>query len=213
MAISRQLLKDQVKEQLIGSIMSGAITGGQRLVELDLAEQFGVSQAPVREALRDLEAVGLVTIIPHRGTFAADFGDRGSKAMHEIFQVRAVLEELGTRLAMANLADRIPELQHEVDEMCAAARAQDIDGVSRYSERFHSAIMEASGNATLVRMWRALDITVHTAAAVEIRSEHLVPLAESHQPMVDAIASGDVELACAVTRAHQTIVEDLPQDD
>jgi DNA-binding GntR family transcriptional regulator len=204
MTITRHSLRKQVKSGILDSILSGEIEPGERLVELKLAEQYGVSQAPVREALRDLEAVGLVTSKPNRGTFAGNVGQRG---MHEIFQVRGALEELATRVAIAVFADNLGPLQDAVDAMLGAAENDDADGVSEHSKAFHSLIVDAADNSILSRVWRGLDIDAHTAVTVRQRRAKLIEVAQSHQPIVDAIASGDVELACRITRHHQDDLE------
>lgn len=209
MTIQRQSLRTQVKQRLIDALVSGQIQAGERLVELRIAEDYGVSQAPVREALRDLEALGLVTSRPNRGTFAGDFGATG---MHEIFQARAALEEAGTRLAFEQLDGDVSVLQGELDEMRSAAFAEDPAGVSEHSRRFHAAVMHAAGNGVLLRMWEGLSIETHTAATVYGRRSELVQVAESHQMIVDALAGNDVEHACRVAREHQALLEAIPTE-
>ena len=90
-----------------------------------------------------------------------------------------------------------------VDGMADAAEREDVHGVVEHSERFHRAIVEGSGNQLLYTMWSSLSITDHTALTMVTLSLDLGTLAESHQPIVDAIAAGDVELACRVSREHQ----------
>ena len=89
-------LRQRLKEELLRRILGGHYDPGERLVELRIAEEFGTSQGPVREALRDLEATGLVTAIPRRGTYVSDAMGEG---LREIYTVRGALEEQATRIA------------------------------------------------------------------------------------------------------------------
>jgi DNA-binding GntR family transcriptional regulator len=87
--------------------------------------------------------------------------------------------------------------------MADAAARGDVAGVVEHSEGFHRLIVEASGNALLETMWSSLGITDHTAMTMVTLELDMATVAESHQPIVDAIAAGDVELACRVSREHQ----------
>ena len=89
-------LRQKIKEALLRRILGGHFHPGERLVELRIAEEFGTSQGPVHEALRDLEATGLVTALPRRGTYVAEVMSEG---LREIYTVRGALEEQATRAA------------------------------------------------------------------------------------------------------------------
>ena len=94
--ISRTVLREQVKDVLLQRIVSGELQPGERLVETRIAQELGTSQAPVREALRDLELLRLVESEPFRGARVRSLGD---EELVEIYPVRAVLEELAAKLA------------------------------------------------------------------------------------------------------------------
>ena len=91
-------LRQRLKEALLRRILGGHYDPGERLVELRIAQEFGTSQGPVREALRELEATGLVTNLPRRGTYVAEVMGDG---LREIYAVRGALEEQATRTATA----------------------------------------------------------------------------------------------------------------
>src|ERR671934_191206 len=101
------------------------------------------------------------------------------------------------------LRDDVSGLQAEVDGMASAAARNDVQGVIEHSEGFHRLIVEASDNRLLETMWSSLGITDHTAMTMVTLELDMATVAESHQPIVDAIAAGDVELACRVSREHQ----------
>ena len=210
MVVKRQSLREQVRDALLRDIISGALRPGERLVEMKIARDLGTSQAPVREALRELDALGFVVSGQNRGTFVADLWKRG---LDEIYAVRGGLEELATRLATPLLAGDVTALQEEVDAMSRAAMAGEIDDLVTHSYRFHRAIIAASGNQLLLNVWQGLHIETRTTITMMAPGLDLMEVAISHQPIVDAIASGDIERACAVTREHQQFFARLPRPD
>jgi DNA-binding GntR family transcriptional regulator len=207
MALKRMSLREQVRDALLRDILRGVYAPGERLVEMKIARDLGTSQAPVREALRELEAIGFVTSQPHRGAVVGDIWKRG---LHEIYAVRGGLEELATRLATPRLRGDISALQGEVDAMQDAALNDDVDALIAHSYRFHRAIIEASDNLLLLNVWQGLHIETRTTITMMAPGIDLMAVATSHQPIVDAIASGDVEHACLVTREHQEYFARLP---
>ncbi len=207
MPVRRKTLREQIKDALVARITSGQVKAGERLVEMRIAEEFGTSQAPVREALRELEAIGLVSTRAHRGTVVQGFS---AAALREVYVVRGALEEAATRLATPKLAKDPRPLQAKVDSMRAAAEAGDLDGMCTHSVAFHRQIVEAAGNALLLAMWTSLHIETRSKVTLLAPDLDLAAIAESHQPLVDAIATGDVELACTLARSHQEWFELLP---
>src|SRR4051794_32179845 len=89
--------------------------------------------------------------------------------------------------------------------MAAAAARNDADGVAEHSEGFHHLIIDASANQLLVNVWTGLSIVEHTELTLIAVPIDLTTVAEIHQPIVDAMAAGDVELACAHSRDHQLL--------
>jgi DNA-binding GntR family transcriptional regulator len=206
---ARRALRHDVRDGIVRSIMDGEYRPGDRLIEMQIAKAYGTSQGPVREALRELETLGFVRSEMHRGTYVRDPWHRG---MHELFQVRAALEELAARLATPTLCADVSELQAEVDAMRDAADRNDGRAAVEHSERFHRLIVLASENQLLHTMWSSLAIGEHTALTMITLTPDLRSIADSHQPIVDAIAAGDPELACQVSRSHQDwFVEMLAQ--
>jgi DNA-binding GntR family transcriptional regulator len=202
----RRALRHDVRDGIVRSILDGEYRPGDRLIEMQIAKAYGTSQGPVREALRELEMLGFVRSEMHRGTYVRDPWHLG---MRELFQVRGALEEFAARLATPTLCEDVTALQAEVDAMREAAERGDVRAAVEHSERFHRLIVEGSGNQLLYTMWSSLSITDHTALTMVTLELDLATVAESHQPIVDAIAAGDVELACRVSREHQVWFVDL----
>ncbi|HKE81964.1 MAG TPA: GntR family transcriptional regulator [Solirubrobacteraceae bacterium] len=202
----RRALRHDVRDGLVRSILDGEFGPGDRLIEMHIAREYGTSQGPVREALRELEMLGFVRSEPHRGTYVRDPWQRG---MLELYEVRAALEEFAARMATPKLCHDVSALQAEVDGMAAAADRNDVHAAVEHSEQFHRLIVEASDNRLLYNVWDSLSITDHTELTMVTLSLDIRTVAESHQPIVDAIAAGDVELACRVSREHQAWFVDM----
>ena len=200
-------LRQRLKDALLWQILSGVYRPGERLTELRIAAEFGTSQSPVREALRDLESTGLVETRPRRGTYVATVLNKG---LSEIYAVRGALEEQATRIATQKGSCDIKLLQKETDAMRDAARRGNFDEVADHSVAFHRAVMDAAGNKLLTNIWLSLQIETRTTITLLAKGLDLMAIAESHQPIIDAIASGDAENAARVAREHQDYFEQLP---
>ena len=154
-AISRSVLSDQVKDRLLEAILDGRYPPGARIVETRVARELGTSQAPVREALRDLEALGVVETSPFRG---ARVRRPSADELLEAFAVRAQLESLAARLALERITDdELDELSLYLDEMRRAAAPAIRHAEATADASFHGRIVEIAGNATLERVWRLLE--------------------------------------------------------
>src|SRR4051794_22766572 len=116
------MLRDQIKEVLLARILEGEYAPGQRIVELQVASELGVSQAPVREALRELEALRFIRSEPHRG---ARVREVTARELAEVYPVRAALEEEAARAAAVRLGGDVRGLEAEYKAMCKAADRDD----------------------------------------------------------------------------------------
>jgi DNA-binding GntR family transcriptional regulator len=198
-----------IRDALVERIVSGGVEPGARLVETQLAAEYGTSQAPVREALRELEAVGMVEIRPRRGTFVRPFIQQ---TLRESYVVRAALEETATRLAI--LASTVPTvaLQAAVQAMRAAARSGDAHAAARASVAFHRHIVLAANNELLAISWEALQIEARTSVAMVAAGLSLTDIARDHAELLKSIVDGELETACRHARDHQWRYADLPHD-
>ncbi len=197
-------LSVRIRNQLLERILSGHYQPGDRLVELHVAKEFGSSQAPVREALRDLEKAGLVTIRPRRGSFVNDYHAR---TQHELYFVRGALEEAAVRLAVPKLKGNVRDLETHLEGMREAARTHDIEAATHHSCWFHRVVMRAAGNDMLLNMWESLHVEIHARKTLLQPNIDFHAVAESHKPILDAIASGDIERAARLSREHQAYFE------
>ena len=199
MSLNRAVLSDQVKEILLKRILDGEYSPGDRLVEMHIAQEFEISQAPVREALRELEALGFVESESYRGTRVRAVT---KSELTEIYPVRAALEEVAARAAAVHLAGNVEALEAELEAMLAAAEKGDLYEEVQHDVEFHRLIVEASGNRVLQDMWRSLRIEARTL--ISVLKAHIggYELAEMHRPVLEALAEGDAEKAGLLLRNH-----------
>jgi DNA-binding GntR family transcriptional regulator len=198
-AVNRAMLRDQIKDVLLQRILDGHYSPGQRIVEIRVAEEFGVSQAPVREALRELEILRLVVSEPFRG---ARVRDVGPDEIAEAYPVRAALEELAARFAAPALAGRAAPLAAEIDGMRAAAADDDLHRFVRHDVAFHRVFVDASANRTLIQVWESLHVDLRTRVTLVQHVAELADVAESHVAIMDALAAGDADRAGTLVREH-----------
>lgn len=204
-----QTLSHQIRDTLVRQIVSGELEPGERLIETRVAALFGTSQAPVREALRELETFGLVEIRPRRGTFVRSFV---RETLRESYVLRAALEETATRLVL--MADSVPldALRDDVDRMQRAARDEDADAVGTGSVMFHRHIVEAAGNSLITRSWENLHIEARTSVTIMATAPSLSDIADDHQALLDSLTAGSVDAACELARQHQWNYAEVPHD-
>ena len=205
-------LRDVVFENLIEAILEGKLEPGQRLMEVQLAEQLGVSRTPVREAIRKLELEGLVVMLPRKGAYVADVS---LKDIIDVLEIRSTLEGLAAYLA----ADRITE--EGVERLKAIAedfkqsieRKDDIEKLLKKDVEFHECIFNATNNTKLSQIINTLWEQVHRFRTTYISDfdapKHLV---EEHNNILNAIISGDNELAKKyaidhIEKAEQFMIE------
>lgn len=198
--VVRTSLSHQIRDALVQQIVSGDLEPGLRLVETKLAQEFGTSQAPVREALRELDSYGLVDVRPRRGTFVGSFVQQ---TLRESYVVRSALEEAATRVVMMAGTLPVEVLEDDVAEIFNAAKREDAEAVTLNIVSFHRHIIEASGNGLLLRSWESLHVEGRTRVLLTAVPTSLVEVAEEHAALLDGLKSGDIEAACRSAREHQ----------
>jgi DNA-binding GntR family transcriptional regulator len=197
--LPRTVLREQVKELLLERILDGTYAPGDRLVETRIAQELGTSQAPVREALRELELLRFVESKPYVGARVREVSE---KELAEIYPVRAAIEEVAARAATAHLDGNVAGLAAELDAMHQAADEGDLHGQVEADVRFHRLIVEASGNRTLLEVWSSLRVEARTVITVLATGVDRHELAEMHRPILEALARRNPEEAGRVVREH-----------
>jgi DNA-binding GntR family transcriptional regulator len=196
--IKRDPIRGQIKRLLLARILDGTYRPGDRLLELQIARELNTSQGPVREALRELEALRMVECKAYCGTRVRGVNAR---EMREAYQVRGALEELAAPAAARSLKGNVAGLRVELEALRSAAKTRDLDAYAAHNLSLHRLIVEASGNSVLLRIWESLDFEARARVALE-RPISLREAAETHQPIIDALNRGDGRLAARLLRAH-----------
>ena len=199
MSLTRTVLREQIRELLLERILKGELQPGDRIVELQIAQELGTSQAPVREALRELQSLGFVEHEPYRGTRVRRITE---EELAEIYPVRAALEELAAQEAASRLDGKVGELETEFEAMREAADQGNLHDLAAHDATFHRLIVEAAGNRVLLDTWRTLRVEARVVVTALKTDVDLHELAELHRPLLVALKEGSPEKAGGALRQH-----------
>ena len=211
-------LREMVYEELKLQILTGGIVPGTRMMEVELAEEMGVSRTPIREAIRKLEKEGLVTIEPRRGAYASRIS---TEDMVEILEVRQDLEGLAAFFAATRMSkENLEELKSIAEKYNKAVEEGNMQDMIRFDTMFHRKIVDSCNNKILVHMVEQLQEMVLRFRYIYYdnfrRAEHMPA---EHRAILEAIADGDEEKAREAADVHiyrlkQLVIEEGvdPQD-
>lgn len=198
-AVVRSCMRQEIRDALMRRILEGKYRPGDRLVELQVAAEFQTSQAPVREALRELEALGYVETATYRGTRVREIPPT---EMRDAFHVRALLEreaaEAAARRAYADwsrLADAVRGLEE-------AAAVGNLRRYVRHDETFHRTLVTRSGNPVLLHHWELLLVPTRILVVVSSGVVDMRQTAPQHRPILAALERGDPALAGRLVYDH-----------
>jgi len=199
--LDNRTLWEQVREELRDDILGGQLAPGTVLSEVALAESFGVSRGPIREALSRLESDGLVTITPRRGAIVADLTP---DEFIEAYQVREALETFAIRLAVPRLGEaELARLRELHAEMVEHATGGEVNGFFDANTAFHDVIVAGSGNRKLHETYRVLmdQMGRYLARSLTLRGSLEKSITE-HSAILEAVEAGDSERAVRLLADH-----------
>lgn len=214
--VFRVVISEQIKEQLIEDIFYHKYKPGDKLVESALAKELNVSQTSIREALRSLVAMGFLKSVPFKGITVRSLS---RKDMWEVYTVRAALESLAATLAAERITDsEIAELEKICEEMIQAGKAGDIPKRTRLNINFHQAVIRASGNKLILKLFDNLQFGSWSIMTGNLSTMDPVEIASRHWKLIDAIRSRDPERAGRAMREHiesvgKPIVDTFEEED
>jgi DNA-binding GntR family transcriptional regulator len=198
--LERRVFREEIREKLIEDILNGRLSPGARIVETRIAQQFGVSQGPVREALRDLELFGFVVSSPFRGTQVRRIT---TDDLLEIYPIRAALEGVAARTAALRIDDAtLEQLDELIGDMREAASQNDPHALSNIDGAFHHAIIKAAGNRMLEHVWQTMRLSITTCVTHAVTHRSLHEIADRHVAVLEALRKRDPDLAEAALRRH-----------
>ena len=195
---------DKLISDIRNEVSSGILKPGDQLEVTALAERFGVSRTPIREAIRTLVETGILETRPRKGSFVRVLS---AKQLLDLFQVAAELEGMACRLAALSLTkENVEAIERGLAKCTQAAEAQNNAEYAMANLDFHTAIHNASGNDWLIEQLRQLQINLNSYRTMpyEIRGR-LNKSTDEHKIICDAILSGDGEHACNLMRDHMML--------
>ncbi|WNF30109.1 GntR family transcriptional regulator [Streptomyces sp. C11-1] len=205
---SRERLRDQVAHALRAALISGELRPGAVYSAPTLAEDFGISATPVREAMLDLAREGLVEPVRNKGFRVTEVDDRD---LDQYTEIRALIEIPVTgRVTRTATRDELEALRPLAEEIVRAARDHDLIGYLEADRRFHLALLGLAGNQRLVETVGDLRkrTRLYGLTALDERGE-LIPSAEEHLELLDVMLTGDAEGAEACMARHLGHVRSL----
>ncbi|MGC7871626.1 GntR family transcriptional regulator [Desulfosporosinus sp. SYSU MS00001] len=200
-------LREIVFESMREAILNGVLEPGERLMEIQLAEEMGVSRTPVREAIRKLELENFVVMIPRKGAYVAGVS---LKDVADVFEIRSALEGLAAGLA----AERVTDDELEQMEQALFYRANegemDLEQIVKSDTDFHALVYKASRNERLIQILANLREQIQrfrsTSLAVPGRNKDAI---EEHRMIVEALRNHNSEEAQALAMAHIVTAENV----
>lgn len=199
-------LREIVFESMREAIISGVLKPGERLMEIQLADEMGVSRTPVREAIRKLELEGFVVMIPRKGAYVAGVTH---KDVADVFEIRAALEGLAAGLAAERATnEEIEEMERVL--LFNEGEPKTLEQIVESDTGFHALVYKASRNDRLVQILANLREQIQrfraTSLAVPGRIKNAI---EEHRAIVEALANHDVEKAQELAANHIVTAENV----
>lgn len=194
-------LRELVFEALREAIISGGLKPGERLMEMQLADELGVSRTPVREALRKLEQEGFVVMIPRKGAFVADIS---LKEIVDVFEIRGALEGLAAELAADRASeDKIEEMERCLVELSEMIEIKDLKRIVEIDAQFHETLYASSRNERLGQILSLLREQIQRFRTRTMTHPARMKVAlEEHRRIIEAVAARDVEAARRFAQQH-----------
>jgi len=199
-------LRELVFEHLREAIISGRLKPGERLMEVQLAEEMGVSRTPAREAIRKLELEGLVVMIARRGVYVSNLS---IKDVTETFEIRAALESLAAGLAAERITpEGLEQLERILVRIGECMDDSDVDRLVELDEEFHSILFAASRNQRLTQIINNLREQINRFRKTSLSTPgRFRAVFEEHKRIAEAISQGNSPLAQALSKKHMENAE------
>ncbi len=195
-----------VSHYLEDAILTGKIKSGKRLVERELAEKFKVSRLPIREAIRELQAVGLVTIIPRKGAVVSKISVEEIK---EIYAVKCLIESFAAGEAAKRITEEeIKELRLLIDKMSSQVKKNNSYKYTEIAEKFHRIINKAYGNRRLYEIYKRINNQILWHKINYLSSPGRIECSfEEHKKILEALTNKDARQVESLMKKHITDAE------
>lgn len=212
-----QTLRERILETIREAILSGQLKAGEKVAEPELAERFGISRTPIREAFRQLESEGYLTVIPRKGAVVTDLSER---EVEEFYSIKSILEGYAARVAAEKMSTKDYERLEAINmRLKKLAEEGDVKTFFRVHDEFHELFIRAAGNDKLFdligQMLRKFNRLRMASLALPGRMEISV---QEHMKILDAFRRHDGEMADNLVRKNaayggQVLIQSLAQSE
>jgi len=194
-------LRESILETIRDAIISGSLKPGEKVAEPELAERFGISRTPIREAFRQLESEGYLTVVPRKGAVVVTFSQRD---VEEFYAIKSILEGYAARKACEKLTPReIDKLQSINDKLRVLADEGDVRHFFKVHDNFHELFVRAADNEKLTEMILNLVGRFQRLRIASLSlSGRMAFSVQEHQKIIDAFRNGDAGLAENLVRSN-----------
>lgn len=194
-------LREKILENIRDSIVSGAMKAGSRVSEPELAERYGISRTPIREAFRQLETEGYLTVIPRRGAVVSEFSP---KDIEEFYAIKSIMEGYAARRACERLSEKdLDRLQHINDKLAELAKAGDIKHFFKIHSDFHELFSKAADNEKLHELIAGLVTKFQRLRFTSLSLPGRMAISvQEHEKIIDAFRKKDADLAEKLVRQN-----------
>jgi DNA-binding GntR family transcriptional regulator len=212
-----QTLREKILETIRDAILKGTLKPGERVSEPDLAERFGISRTPIREAFRQLESEGYLLVVPRKGAVVASLSERD---IEEFYAIKIILEGFAAKMAAENLTEKDIERLESINErLQKMADEGDVKKFFRVHNEFHEIFIKAAGNDKLSEMINQLVMKFKRLRLASLSQPgRMEGSVEEHRNMIRAFKSHDGDRADGLVRHAATIgaealIESMIQSD
>jgi DNA-binding GntR family transcriptional regulator len=196
-----QTLREKILENIRDAIISGTLKAGSRVSEPDLAERYGISRTPIREAFRQLESEGYLTVIPRRGAVVSEFSQ---KDVEEFYAIKSILEGYAARRACTKLTPKeLERLQAINERLSELAEQNDIKSFFKIHGDFHDLFIRAADNEKLRELLTSLVTRFQRLRFMSLSLPGRMRISvQEHEKIIDAFNRKDAEAAETLVRKN-----------
>ncbi len=189
-----QTLREKILETIREAILKGTLKAGEKVAEPELAERFGISRTPIREAFRQLESEGYLTVVPRKGAVVTSLSERD---VEEFYAIKSILEGYAARIAAYRLTDRdIERLEAINDRLGQLAQEGDVKTFFRVHNEFHELFIKASGNIKLFDLIGQLMMKFNRLRMASLSLPGRMEISvQEHRKIIQAFRAKDGEAA------------------
>ncbi len=212
-----QTLREKILETIREAILKGTLKPGEKVAEPELAERFGISRTPIREAFRQLESEGYLTVIPRKGAVVTSLSERD---VEEFYAIKSILEGYAARIAAEQLTERdIERLEGINNRLEQLARDGDVKTFFRVHNEFHELFIRAAGNEKLFELIGHLMMKFNRPRMASLSLPGRMEISvQEHHKIIEAFKNHDGERADNLVRktaayGGQVLIQSLAREE